>query len=298
MRVTRWHVPADRRVVVLTGASSGIGRAAAVAFARRGNRVVLAARSAESLERVAAECERVGGDALAVPCDVTEDGALDGVVRAALARFGRIDVWVGCASVYGYGSLEQMPRRSFRRILEVNLHAQIEGARAVLPHFRLRGRGTIVFVGSVFSRVAAPFLSAYITSKHGLLGFAESLRHELRRTGVTVSTVLPATVDTPIYQHAANYTGAEGWPMPPLVSPRRVAAAIVRRARRPKPITIVGAVQGSGWPLSLVARPLYGVIIRAGVRRLALRGSAPTTDGTLFEPKPEQNAVPGGWRTR
>jgi len=284
------------RVVVLTGASSGIGRATAVAFARRGDRLVLAARSAESLARVAAQCERVGAEALAVPCDVTADGALERLVNAALARFGRIDVWVGCASVYGYGSLERMPRESFHRILEVNLHAQIEGVRAVLPHFRVRGRGSIVFVGSLFSRVAAPRLSAYVASKHGLLGFAESLRHELRRTRISVSTVLPATVDTPIYQHAANYTGSRVHPLPPLVGPRRVARVIVRRARRPKPITMIGFAQGAMWPLSLVAKPLYGALIRTGINRVALRGQAPDSDGTLFHPAPEHNAVSGGWR--
>lgn len=289
---------AEPRVVVITGASSGIGRATAHTFAARGERLVLVARRDDALAQVATECEHVGAaETLTIACDVTAPDALIAVVEAALARFGRVDVWVGNASVFGYGTLTAMPRASFARILEVSLVAQIEGVRAVLPHFLSRGSGAIVLVGSLYSRVAAPYLSAYVTAKHGLLGFAESVRHEVRRAGIAVSTVLPATVDTPIYQSAANHTGARVHPLPPVVHPRRVARVIERRSRHPRPTTQVGVVQGAGWPVSLVARPLYGAVIRTAQRRLALRGRADPTDGALFRPPEGTGSVTGGWRS-
>ncbi|TFD47308.1 SDR family NAD(P)-dependent oxidoreductase [Cryobacterium sp. TMT1-2-1] len=284
--------------VVVTGASSGIGRATALALARRGTRLVLAARSASSLDEVAAECRSLGGEAIAVPTDVADPDQISLLAATAIERFTSIRGWVSAAGVYAAGSVEETPDRIFRRVLEVNLLGQVYGARAALPALR-RTRGTLVLLGSVFSRVPAPMVSAYVASKHAVLGFAECLRLELLGSGVRVCTILPSTTDTPIYIHAANRTGRVVHPMPPLVSPDRVAAAIVRRLEHPRPTTVVGRTQGLGIPLRLLARPLYDRLIVAGMMHLGLRADGiPDSDGTVFEPDPASNTVDGGWRQR
>lgn len=258
---------------------------------------MLAARSVESLEEVRRECEALGAQALVVPTDIRSDEQVAALVTAAVDRFGRIDVWLGAASVFAYGRFEQVPDRVFRELLEVNLFGQARGARAVLPQLRRQGRGTIIFIGSVYSRLATPYVSAYLTSKHAILGLAESLRQEVEAEGIAVCTVLPATIDTPIYQHAANYLGRVAHPLPPVVAADRVAAAIVRLADRPRPWRYVGRAQRIAVPLSRWMPRLAGRLSMRTMNRLALQETpADPTDGTLFAPDPPSNAVSGGWR--
>lgn len=300
MRSVRKAGPPPSGVVVITGASSGIGRATAHAFARRGARLVLAARSAPSLAEVAAECRDLGTEALAVPTDVTDEEQVHALARAAIEKFGGIDVWVGNASAYGYGTFERTPVEVFRQIIETNLMGQTYGVRAVLPHFRARGAGTLVLVGSVYSKVSSPYVSAYVASKHALLGFAEAVRHELADAKeINLCMVLPATTDTPIYQHAANHTGRRVHPLPPVVSPFRVAQTIVHLVERPQRVAVVGKVQGSFIPVHAHMAGLYDRVIVPTMNALALRrGRVEPHNGTLFEPDPPSNAVTGGWRKR
>jgi NAD(P)-dependent dehydrogenase (short-subunit alcohol dehydrogenase family) len=287
-----------RDVVVITGASSGIGRACALAFARRGARLVLAARSESSLQDVASECRACGAEAIVVRTDVGDDAQVRQLAAEAIAAFGRIDVWVGAASAFAYGTFEATPPEVFRQVVQTGLFGQVNGARAVLPRFRAQRGGTLILVGSVYSKVTSPYVSAYVTAKFALLGFAEVLRQELRDTRIRVCTVLAATIDTPIYQHAANYTGQRVHPIPPITDPRRVARAIVRLARHPKPITVVGRLQSLLIPLHAAAPGFYDRGIRLVMNTLALRGgTAPITAGTVFTPQPQTNRVQGGWRS-
>jgi short-subunit dehydrogenase len=286
-------------IVVVTGASSGIGRATARAFARRGATVVLAARSEDDLRAVVLECRKAGGRALAVPTDLADDAQARALVATTLEYYHRIDVWVGCASVFGYGRVLDVPDEEFRRTLQVNFLAQVECMRMVVPDMLRRGSGTIIFVGSLFSTIALPYLAPYVASKHALLGFAETLRLELRGTGVDVCSVLPATVDTPIYQHAGNRTGRVVKPMPPVLPVQRVAAAIVGLARRPRRVITVGRIQNGAVLLRRAAPRLYDALARPLVERLALDSRpAPPTAGTLFVAKPGTNRASGGWRRR
>lgn len=258
---------------------------------------MLAARSEQSLAEVVSECAELGATAISVPTDVSVEAELERLVATAVAEFGRIDVWLGAASIYAYGSVEETPSRAFARIFEVNLLAQVNGVKAVLPH--LGSGSVIILMGSVYSLIATPYVSAYIASKHGLLGFAKSLRQELLPRGVRVSVILPTTIDTPIYQHAANYTGHEMRPLPPYVDVQRVARAITRVARRPRRTRIVGVIQRFAIGASRLLGPINDRLVLMTMDRVAvLDRPNPIEDGTLFEPNPPSNTVDGGWRSR
>ncbi|WP_203579771.1 SDR family NAD(P)-dependent oxidoreductase [Microbacterium hibisci] len=290
---------AEPPVVVITGASSGIGRATARRYARRGARLVLASRSEPALETVAAECRELGAHAVAVPTDVSHEGQVRALAASAVNEYGRIDVWVGNAGVFAYGSFEHLPPKLFRQVLETNLMGQVHGARAVLPYFRRQGAGTLVIVASIYSRVGSPVISPYVTSKWGLLGFAECLRQELRGSGIRVRVVLPGTIDTPIYQHAANVTTRHVRPLPPASSPERVARAIVRAPRRRRFSTYVGRVQKTTVLVHDVAPAVFDAASSVMVERVELRGEgAEVTPGTVHEAPGVAGPVTGGWRSR
>jgi short-subunit dehydrogenase len=289
---------AGRPVVVITGASSGIGRATARAHARRRARLVLAGRNRDSLEQVASECRARGADVLVVPTDVADEAAVQRLVAAAIDRFGRIDVWVGAAGVFSYGGFAQTPPEVFRQVIETNLMGQVHGARAVLPHFRRQGRGTLVLVASLYSKIGSPNIAPYVTSKFGLLGFAEVLRAELRgERGIRVRVILPSTVDTPIYQNAANYTGRDVHPLPPATSPRRVARAIVRAPGRRRFAVSVGHVQRGSRLVRAASPAVYDFAKGLLMNTVELRAPAPRTEGTVFAPPAVAGEVSGGWRS-
>ena len=285
-------------VVVLTGASSGIGRAAAHAFARRGATLVLAARRGDVLEEVVRECRELGGQAVAVPTDTTDPNAVTRLANEAAARFGRIDVWVNDAAVTMFGRIDEAPLESFRRVIETNLFGYVHGARAALPYFRRQGHGVLINVASVAGKIGQPYTSAYCASKFAVVGLSESIRQELmlHDPGLHVCTVLPATIDTPIFQHAANYTGRAAQAMPPVYQPEDVAAAIVECAERPQREVFVG---GAGRRLvaekDVVPGTMEWQMAKKVDRDHLLHRPAPTSDGNLFAPSPGPGSVHGGW---
>lgn len=285
-------------VVVITGASSGVGRATALEMARSGARLVLAARNEEALREVATECADRGAQALVVPTDTTRPAEVAAVAREALRTFGQIDVWVNDAAVTAFGRFDEVPYPVFRRVIDTNLLGYVHGARAVLPHFRRRGRGVLINVASVLGGVGQPYASAYVASKFAIRGLSHALRDELRGTDIHVCTVMPAAIDTPIYAHAANYTGHEPKPIPPALPARRVARAIVSLARRPRPERVVG----HAGRLLLLANTLLPT---AMARMFALTAdrqqfssrSAPDSPGNLFRPAGLAR-ISGGYRRR
>lgn len=287
-------------VVVLTGASSGIGRATARRFAEGGARLVLASRGGASLEEAAAECRAAGAPTVTVPTDVAEADQVAALAARAVAAFGRLDVWVNDAAVMAYGSVGEVPLDVQRRILEVNLMGTVHGARAALPHMQEQGRGVIVNVASLYAKMTSPYVGAYATSKYGVLGFSEVLRQELKsERGISVCTVLPGSIDTPIFRHAANYTGREIRPVPPVASPERVARAIVRCARHPRREVTVGQLHHlASWGHALLPRT-YGELAPRAMRLVAIGDEpSPPDPGNVFAPQPHLDAVRGGWRNR
>ncbi|SCL32783.1 Short-chain dehydrogenase [Micromonospora nigra] len=288
------------RVVVLTGATSGIGRAAAREFAGRGDRLILAARSPATLADVRDECVAAGVEALAVPTDVTDDGALDALAAAALDRFGHIDVWVHSAATMAYGRFTDLPPRVFDQVVRTDLLGAANSARVALRHFARHGGGTLILIGSVLGHVTAPYMSAYVASKWGLRGLVRALQQEARDTpGVRVSLVTPGSVDTPVYQQAANYLGRLGRPPLPIATPQRVARAVVACADRPRREVSVGRInllmRAGFTALPTVYDLLVGPLMRWG----GLTGQAVEPhDGTVFTPNPTGEAVRGGWLPR
>ena len=288
-------------VVVITGASSGIGRATARAFAQRGATVVVAARREQALREVATECEQLGGRALAVPTDVTDEAAVQALARRAVESFGRVDVWVNNAAVTAFGRFEETPPEAYRRVIETNLFGYIYGARAALPIFREQGSGVLINNASIVANVPQPYASPYVISKHGVRALGMSLRQELALDGardIHVCTVMPATIDTPFFQHAANYTGRAAKAMPPVYPAERVAETIVRFAERPGREAFVG---NSGRLLNLqqTLAPGLGERLMATMvdkQHLYQDRPAPPTDGNLFEPMPQGTGVSGGWK--
>lgn len=186
------------KVVIITGASSGIGRALAFAFARRAAKLVLVARREERLEAVRREIQPYTSDVLIIPADVTDDAQLERVVEETLAAFGRIDVLVNNAGIIASGPLQDHTPEQISRILTVNLAAVVKLTRFVLPHMLAHNRGYILNIGSGLGRTAMPLHAAYSASKYGLSGFSDALRRELDRTGVYVTLVLPTWVRTEI----------------------------------------------------------------------------------------------------
>ncbi len=222
-------------VVVVTGASSGIGRATAVRFANEGAALVLAARSQERLERLAERLQdRFGVATLAHPCDVRQHEQVDALIEAAIARFGRIDVLVNNAGYGLYGRIEDTPDDAFRDLLETNVLGVHHAIRATLPCMRRQGAGHIVNVGSIVGKRSWPYHGAYAASKFALTGLTQALRGELAGSGVSVSLILPASTDTHFFSSAPSFS-PEYMPAPlgPVQTPGRVARAIVDSWRRP-----------------------------------------------------------------
>ncbi len=287
---------AEGMVVVITGASRGIGRATARLFAERGAWVVLAARSEEALLGAAAECEALGGRALAVPTDVAEWGSVEWLARRAVEHFGRIDVWVNNAVLAAVGRLEKVPPETNRRVVEANLLGYVYGAQAALPHFREQGSGVLINMFSGFRLVGAPYAGAYTATKFAQRGLAQALRGELRGSGVHVCTIMPGGVDTPAYRLAANYSGRKAGPKGFLASPEKVARAVVRCAENPRPEVIVGnSVRALRLTHAIAPRIVERAVAQTLERGFLRQEPEEPSPGNLYEPSSDRITEDGGF---
>jgi NAD(P)-dependent dehydrogenase (short-subunit alcohol dehydrogenase family) len=293
------HAGAPETVLV-TGASSGIGRATALELAGRGAQLVLVARGRESLEEAAMQARAAGAGAVVVcPADVTDEDAVRAAVEAAVDRFGRLDGVVHAAQVMAYGTIEELPREVFERVVETAVHGTATVARVVLPVFRKQEAGHLVVVNSLLGSVATPLMGSYIAAKWGQLGLVRVLQQEVRGArGVEVSAVQPGGVDTPIYFQAASWTGSTGRPPPPVYSPHRVARTVVRTLDRPRRVVQAGFLNPVITAGFRLFPGVYDFLVGPLLQRIAIANDdVPPTDGNVFESRPSGNATEGRWRS-
>ena len=270
--------------VVITGASSGAGRAAATEFALCRARLTLAARNEAVLEEVAQECRQLGAEVLVIATDVSDSKAVINLANAANYFFGRIDVWVNNAGVLAAGSFDEMPMALHEQVIRTNLLGYMNGAHAVLPFFKAQKSGIIINNISIGGFVPVPYGGGYTASKFALRGFSQSLKGELIPwPNIHVCDLFPAFLDTPGVQHAGNYSGKVLKPAPPVYDPRRVALAMVDLAAYPRSTRYIGSVS---WLLKF-AHALFpqlmanatGSVMR---RYLGQADEISKTDGNVF----------------
>jgi short-subunit dehydrogenase len=253
-------------IAVITGASSGIGRATAIEFARHGTHVVVAARRVEKLEELATEIRALGRRALVVGCDVAEWPQVQALAERTKAEFGRADVLVNNAGVPGGGPFDRISIEDAERVTRVNYLGVLYGTKAFLPMMLEAGRGHVVNVASLAGRFAVPGSSVYSATKHAVVAFSESLYYTMKSRGVLVTAVNPGFVRTERFPH-------NDLPSALVMEPERIAQAIVRVVKTGKgPEVSVPRWVGSLQAVRLLAPPLY----RAAMSRAASRGLRPT----------------------
>ena len=286
-------------VVLVTGATGGIGAAVAGAYARRGSPLVLLARSKGLLEQLGAECTARGVPVLVTVADVSDAGAVEAAFEAAVQRFGRVDVVVHTAAVAAYGRIEEVPAEVWDRVQLVNVGGTVNVARAALRSFAARaatgdGGGSLVLTGSILGQATVPFMGPYVTSKWAVRGFARVLQQEARELpGVHVGIVNPGAIRTPIYDLAANYAGRVGRPPPPTYAPERVASAILRLVDEHGRATGVGVTNPLIRTAWTVVPRLYDVLVPRLMRVAGLRRqSIEPHPGNVFTPSEDVPPLP------
>jgi NADP-dependent 3-hydroxy acid dehydrogenase YdfG len=282
--------------VVITGASSGIGRATAHAFSRQGAKLVLAARGEAALMAAAGECEALGAEVIVVPTDVGDADAMDRLGSRAVEVFSRVDVWVEGAAVVVAAPFGEETPAELRRLVDTNVMGALLGARVALRIFHEQGSGVLITISSLLGIVPNPLVPAYVASKFAIRGLCLALRQDRTHPDVRISVVVPGPVDTPLFQRSANHTGHELRAIPPAYAPERVAAAIVGCARRPRRQITVGFVSRAVLVgHRLAPRVTELMVARWSARLITRRGRQAPGPGALFEPWSE-GRVQGGWR--
>ena len=236
--------PLSEQVVVITGASQGIGRETALRFAAGGASVVVAARNEEALGDLVTRIQSAGGRAEAVVADVADYDQVERIGARAIERFGRVDTWVNNAAVSIYATVEQLEPDEMERLVRVNLLGQMYGSKVAVALMKPRRTGTIINVGSALSNRAIPLQSAYVATKHGIAGFSEALRLELKheQARIDVVLILPSSTNTPLFAFARSKLGVQPMPVPPVYDPAVVAEAICHAAEHGGREIVVG-----GW---------------------------------------------------
>jgi len=286
--------PIKDQVIVITGASSGIGLATALEAGKRGARVVLASRDEQDIKKAAEQITEAGGQAIPVVADVGDQLAMESLAEQAIVAFDRIDTWVNNAGVSIYGKIEEVPLEDAHRLFETNYWGTVHGTLAAIPHLKLNF-GALINVGSELSETALPLQGHYAASKHAVKAFTDSIRMELHeeKAPISVTLIQPAAIDTPYPEHAMNYLGVEPKHMPPVYAPEIVADAILACAQSPHRNLRVGGAAKMFTAMEKIA-PTLGDKFK---EKTAFDGSrtdeAPRDDDTLYHPRPNDGRVRG-----
>lgn len=292
--------PIAQQVVAVVGASSGIGRETALQFAKRGAKVVVAARSQSGLESLVEEIRHAGGQAIFVVADVAEFEQVKAIADRAIETYGRIDTWVQVAAIGVMAAFEQLTPEEFKRVIDVDLMGQVYGAMVALPHLKREGRGALIHISSMEGRRALPLQSAYSSAKHGIEGFLESLRVELKHEGIQISvtSVKPSVINTPFYNHVRTKLGVKPTGIPPYYQPSLVADAILYVAEHSTRDFIVGDI-GKGLDLLQRLSPQLMDAILLLIAFPGQRTNQPKSESAadnVFEPMPGYDQVEGDFR--
>jgi short-subunit dehydrogenase len=278
--------PLHEQVMVITGASSGIGLATAHLAVRKGAKLVLAARSQEVIAGIVDAIKKSGGEAIHVTCDVADRAEVERVVSAAIARFGRIDTWVNNAGVSIYGRLDQVSEEDSRRLFDINFWGVYHGSLAVLPHLKAHG-GALINVGSEVSEAVIPFQGMYSASKHAVKGFTDALRVEIEQLDaapVSITLIQPTSTDTPFPEHAKNYMDKEPKLPTPMDDPEDVAKAICNAAVKPTRSKKVGGMSKINTATAKIVPKLGDKISAKQANRQQYDEPPRHPEGTLDQP--------------
>ncbi len=285
--------PLNEQVMVITGASSGIGLATAQSAAKQGVKLVLAARSEPAMNEIVAQINAAGGDATFVACDVADRRQVDAVAQAAISRFGRIDTWVNNAGIAIYGRLDEVKEEDSRRMFDTNFWGVVNGSLAALPYLKQSG-GALINLGSEVSDAAVPLLGMYSASKHAVKGFNDSLRIEIEevdKAPVSITLIQPTAVDTPFPQHARNYQEQEAKLPTPMIEPQQVADAILDAAVNPTRSKKVGLMSKVNTTVAKMAPALGDKMAAMQVDRQHYDEKARNPDGALNRPSETTGVV-------
>lgn len=282
------------KVVVITGASSGLGRATALELASRGCSLVLASRRLSVLQALAEECRKLGADAIAVQADVTREPDMQRLAATAIERWQALDIWINNAGITLYASLQEGPIEHHKRVIETNVVGCILGARAAIPIFRRQHRGVMINIGSLLSQIGQPFVPSYSISKFGVQGVSEALRLELAdEPEIHVCTLFPYAIDTPHFQHAGNLLGRRPIPLQPVQSPEHVAREIARLAAHPRRMRHVPRIAALGLALHALFPRTTERLLLDVLRRWHFAGALERGEGNLYSPDGETANVHG-----
>ena len=259
--------PLNEQVIVITGASSGIGLCTAESAAKQGAKVVLTARSEAALSEAVSRINAAGGEAVCVVADVSNRADVEKVAREAVSRFGRIDTWVNNAGLAIYGRLDQVSDDDSRRLFDINFWGVVHGSLVALPLLKQNG-GALINVGSEVSEAYVPILGMYSASKHAVKGFTDALRVEVEQVDkapVSITLIQPTAVDTPFDEHARNYMDKEAKLPSNMIEPQEVADAILKAATKPtRDIRVGGMAKVS----TFVAKNIPGMADRMTAKQV------------------------------
>jgi NAD(P)-dependent dehydrogenase (short-subunit alcohol dehydrogenase family) len=286
--------PLNEQVVVIVGASSGIGRACALRFAERGAKVVLAARDEIGLATLADEITAKGGEAAFISADASAPVEMEAVARLAEERFGRVDTWVNDAAVTLFARFWETTPQEFRRIMEVNYLGQVHGALAALPALRRAGGGALIAISSVESIVSLPLHAAYSASKHAVEGAMDALRRELMAEGapISVTSVKPGTINTPLFTNARNKMDVKPKGPSPIYDPHIVADCVLYAATHPVRDLFAGGAGKMMASAQMTAPKLVDrILARSGIPQSRTEEPRPGgEEGNLYEPYADDRA--------